>query len=74
MCHIITKETPIKEGISILSVHGISTQMRGWELIIGLLLNGCDYLEVHGFGSNAYFTQVTKEEGEEDVRGTLQNT
>lgn len=65
MTHIITKETPIKEGISILSAHGISTRMRGWELIIGLLLNGCDYLEVHGFGSNAYFSQVTKD-GEEE--------
>ena len=62
MTNIIKKDTPIKTGIEILESHGISTKMHGWELIIGMMLQDCDYLEVHGFGSNAYFTKVKDEE------------
>lgn len=52
---IITKNTSIKESIEILNNHGISTKLYGWEIIIGMLLYDCDYIEVHGYGHNAYF-------------------
>jgi hypothetical protein len=37
---------------------GINTPF-GWDIVFGILLNDCkDHLEVHGFGNNAYFTQI----------------
>ena len=35
---------------------------HGWELIIAMLLHDCEYAEVHGFGSNAYFNKIFKED------------
>ena len=35
---------------------------HGWELIIAMLLSDCEYAEVHGFGSNAYFNKIFKED------------
>lgn len=58
---IITKNTSIKEVIEILNNHGISTKLYGWEIIIGMLLYDCDYIEVHDYGHNAYFTKKTEE-------------
>ena len=58
---IITKNTSIKKCIKILDNHGISTKIHGWEMIIGMLLYDCDYIEVHDYGHNAYFTKKTEE-------------
>lgn len=30
----------------------------GWEIALGMLLSQCDYMELHGYGSGAYFTLV----------------
>lgn len=56
---IITKTTPIGEAERILSDHGIKHPF-GWEIAIGMLLNDCDFLEVHDFGSKAYFIKVSE--------------
>ena len=45
----------------ILDYHGMSLG-HGWELIIAMLLSDCEYAEVHGFGSNAYFNKIFKED------------
>ena len=57
--HIITKNTKIKEAEEILDIHGIK-KPKGWEIAMGMLLSECDHLEVHGFGTKAYFTKVTQ--------------
>lgn len=59
---IIKRTTPIKEAEEILSFHGIS-RPYGWEIAVGMLLEGCDRLEVHDYGKNAYFIKVTEEAG-----------
>ena len=58
---IITKTTSIKEAEEILTFHDISHPF-GWEIAIGMLLSDCDYLEVHDFGSKAYFNKIRKED------------
>ena len=61
MKNIIKKDTSLKEAEEILSLHGCPLG-HGWALIIGMLLYDCDYLEVHDFGNNAYFTKVKNKE------------
>lgn len=61
MVDIIKKDTPIKEGLEILNNHGISTNVHGWEIVLGMLLNDCDYIEVHDYGHNAYFSKIVNE-------------
>ena len=58
---IIRKTDNICDVKNILDCHGISLGY-GWELIIAMLLNDCEYAEVHDFGSNAYFNKVYKED------------
>lgn len=48
----------MKEAGDILKFHGCQLP-RGWEIVIGMLLSDCDYLEVHNFGKDAYFSKVT---------------
>lgn len=57
---IIRKDTPIREAEEILRARGIGTPKFG-EIALGMLLSECDYLEVHGFGRNAYFVKVEGE-------------
>jgi hypothetical protein len=59
MSSIINKNETIGKSKEILNdVHGINTPF-GWEIVFGMLLDGCnDHLEVHGFGNDAYFTQI----------------
>lgn len=57
MENIIKKDTTINEAEAILEAHGCPHKY-GWELAIGLMLQECDYLEVHGLGSGAYFVKV----------------
>ena len=59
--NIIRKTDNIRDVKNILNCHGISLGY-GWELIIAMLLNDCEYAEVHDFGSNAYFNKVYKED------------
>lgn len=54
---IIDKNTKIKEAKSILEAHGCSLSF-GWDIVLGSLLEECDYLEIHGFGKNTYFHKV----------------
>ncbi len=55
---IINKNEIVGKVKEILNdIHRISTPY-GWEIVFGMLLNECeDHIEVHGYGSNAYFTQ-----------------
>lgn len=59
MPDIIKKDTPINEAQSILQNHNIHMPYM-WEIAIGMLLNDCDYLEVHGYGGTAYFNKITE--------------
>lgn len=59
---IIRKTDKIGDVKRILQeYHGMSLG-HGWELIIAMLLSDCEYAEVHGFGSNAYFNKIFKED------------
>ena len=58
---IIRKTDKIGDVKEILDYHGMSLG-HGWELIIAMLLSDCEYAEVHGFGSNAYFNKIFKED------------
>lgn len=55
---IINKGEKIGKVKEILNdIHGISTPF-GWEIVFSMLLNECEsHIEVHGYGSNAYFAQ-----------------
>lgn len=54
----INKDEKIGKVKKILNdVHGINTPF-GWEIVFSQLLNECEnHIEVHGYGSGAYFTQ-----------------
>ena len=58
---VICKTDTIRDIKDILDCHGMSLG-HGWELIIAMLFSDCEYAEVHGFGSNAYFNKVFKED------------
>lgn len=54
---IINKQMKVLEIEEILDFHNIA-HPSGYEIILGMLLSDCDYLEVHGFDSDAYFEKV----------------
>lgn len=54
---IINKQMKVLEIEEILDFHNIA-HPSGYEIILGMLLSDCDYLEVYGFGSDAYFEKV----------------
>jgi len=57
MTTIIGKHEKVGKVKEILELHNISTPF-GWEIVFGMLLSECeDYIEVHGYGDSAYFTQ-----------------
>lgn len=58
---VIRKTDTIRDVKDILDYHGMSLG-HGWELIIAMLLSDCEYAEVHGFGNNAYFNKIFKED------------
>lgn len=58
---VIRKTDTIRDVKDILDYHSMSLG-HGWELIITMLLSDCEYAEVHGFGSNAYFNKIFKED------------
>jgi len=53
----ITKSTTMKEAEEILNSNGIKTPF-GWEIAIGMLLEGHDHIEIEGYGSSANFILV----------------
>lgn len=55
---IINKDEKIGKVKEILNdIHGISTPF-GWEIVFGQLLSECEsHIEVHGYGTKAYFSQ-----------------
>ena len=61
---IIRKTDKISETEEILKNHGLSLG-HGWALIMGMMLSDCEYVELHGFGSNAYFNKIYKEDTNE---------
>lgn len=66
--NIIRKTDKIKDIKTILQdCHGMYLG-HGWDLIIAMLLSDCEYVEVHGFGSNAYFNKVFKEDINETAK------
>ena len=58
--NVIRKTDSIGHTKEILEAHGASLP-RGWEIAMGMLLEGCDYLEVCGFGHNAQFRLCEEE-------------
>ena len=56
MCEIY-KTDKIGDTEEKLREHCIPLNM-GWEIVLGMLLSQCDHLELHGYGSGAYFTFV----------------
>ena len=58
---VIRKTDTIRDIKDILDCHGMSLGY-GWELIITMLLIDCEYAEIYGFGTNAYFNKVFKED------------
>lgn len=65
MEHRIKKDTTLKEAAKILGLHGCLLDY-GLGLVLGMLLQGCDYLEVHGFGSKVYFSKMAGENLDEN--------
>lgn len=59
MTSIINKKDSIGKAKEVLNnIHGVSTPF-GWDIVFGMLLDECkDHIEVHGFGSHAYFAQI----------------
>lgn len=58
--NLIRKTDSIGHARDILEAHGVPLP-RGWEIVMGMLLEGCDYLEVCGFGRNAQFRLCEEE-------------
>lgn len=58
--NVIRKTDSIGHAKEILDVHGVPLP-HGWEIAMGMLLESCDYLEVHGFGRNAQFRLCEEE-------------
>lgn len=58
--NVIRKTDSIGHAKEILDIHGVPLS-RGWEIAMGMLLEGCDYLEVIGFGRNAQFRLCEEE-------------
>jgi len=61
----ITKQTSMKDAAEILKMNGIGTPY-GWEIVIGMLLEDCDYIEVQGYSHGANFVLV-KDENEQVI-------
>lgn len=53
----IKKDTQMREAECILKDHGVSLSF-GWQVVLGMILQECDYIEVHGFGESAYFEKM----------------
>jgi len=56
----IRKTDSIEHVREILEAHMIHLPY-GWEIAMGMLLEGCDYIEICGFGRGAQFELCTGE-------------
>lgn len=52
--NIIRKSDSIEHARKVLTDHSVNMP-HGWEITMGMLLEGYDHLEVCGFGHNAEF-------------------
>ena len=57
----ITKSMKIDDVKAMLHNNGINTPY-GWDIVLGMLLNGCDYIKIEGYGEHAQFVLCTDEE------------
>lgn len=59
MVDIIRKSDTTEQAREILEdKHGFPLKW-GWEMMLGMLLQECDYIEVHEYGSKCYLAKVT---------------
>lgn len=54
---IIKKNTQMEEARRILEDHGVTLSF-GRQIVLGMILQECDYIEVHDFGESAYFEKM----------------
>lgn len=59
MIDTITKTTTMSEAKEILHDNCISTPY-GWEIVLGMLLEQCDYIKITGLGASAKFELITE--------------
>lgn len=52
--NIIRRQTPLNKAKEMLQSNGIETPY-GWDIVLSMLLNDCDYLEIEGYGKQARF-------------------
>lgn len=57
----ITKSMKIDEVKAVLHANGIDTPY-GWDIVLGMLLEDCDYIKIEGYGRHAQFVLCTDEE------------
>ncbi len=55
--NIIRKNTSIGEAKKILKSQGCVLN-DGWEIVLGMLLQDCDYIEVQGYFTPARLVQI----------------
>lgn len=58
---IIRKTDNIRDVEQTLQAHGLSLG-HGWALIMAMMLSDCEYVELHEYGSKAYFNKIFKED------------
>lgn len=59
MADTITKEMTVSEIKELLHDNCIATPY-GWEIVLGMLLEQCDYIKIAGFGASAKFELITE--------------
>lgn len=57
----ITKSMKIDEVKAVLHANGIATPY-GWDIVLGMLLDDCEYIKIEGYGSHAQFVLCKDEE------------
>lgn len=55
----ITKKTKVKDAEEILTANGISLSTYSM-MMLGMLLQNCDYIEIEGYGHSANLKLVTE--------------
>lgn len=55
---LISKNSKMSETKTFLNDNGIPLS-HGWQLILGMLLQDCDYIKLEGYGRNANLVKIT---------------
>lgn len=63
--NVIRKTDSIQHVREVLEAHDVPLP-NGWEIAMGMLLEGCDRMEVCGYGHHAQFTIYDAEDGMQD--------